>query len=282
MPELPEVETITNRLKPYLKDKIISKVTQFHKKSFVGNPDEILNTKVLDVTRRAKMIRIQLEKELNLLIHLKMTGQLIYVDDQHRVGGGHPTEDWIQQLPSKHTRTEIDFTDGSKLFFNDQRLFGWIKVMTDDEIKKEWEKYAPDVTSPSFTFEYFSERIQKRSMPIKLLIMDNTIMSGVGNIYACDALNLAQISPFKKANTLSSDQIETLYNAVRSIIQKGIDLGGATTDGKYIDVHGFAGRYQLEARVYDRKGENCLHCGGMILKEKLGGRGTYYCPQCQK
>lgn len=281
MPELPEVETITKRLKPYLVEKTISEVVQHHPKTFHGSPKTVEGLKITDVSRRAKMIRIQLEKNQNLLIHLKMTGQVIYVDDQHRVGGGHPTEDWISQLPSKHTRTEIHFVDGAKLFFNDQRLFGWIKVMTDEEVDKEFAKYAPDVISPLFTLEYFSEVVQRRGMPIKLLIMDNTIVSGIGNIYACDALNLARISPFQKANSLTSDQIETLYNAVKATIQKGIDLGGATTDGKYIDVHGFAGKYQLQARVYDRKGKECLNCGGEIVKEKLGGRGTYYCSNCQ-
>ncbi|MEO8581985.1 MAG: bifunctional DNA-formamidopyrimidine glycosylase/DNA-(apurinic or apyrimidinic site) lyase [Patescibacteria group bacterium] len=282
MPELPEVETISKRLRPYLSGKTIAKIIQHHPKTFQGSAEKIEGLQILGVLRRAKMIRIQLEKGFNLLIHLKMTGQLIYVDDKHRVGGGHPTEDWISQLPSKHTRTELHFTDGSKLFFNDQRLFGWIRVLNDKEVEEEFAKYAPDVTSPEFTLSYFSRIVQKRSVPIKLLIMDNTIVSGIGNIYACDALNLAQLSPFQKANTLNTVQIETLYNAAKSIIQKGIDLGGATTDGKYIDVHGFAGKYQLEARVYDRKGKQCLHCAGEILKEKLGGRGTYYCAKCQK
>jgi formamidopyrimidine-DNA glycosylase len=281
MPELPEVETITKRLQPYLVGKKITEVIQFHQKSFVGNPEDVTQKEIVDVSRRAKMIRIQMEEKKNLLIHLKMTGQLIFVDDKHRVGGGHPTEDWIQQLPSKHSRIQITFTDNSKLFFNDQRLFGWIKVMTDEEIAKEWAKYAPDVNTDKFTLLYFTEVTKKRSMPIKLLIMDNTIVSGIGNIYACDALNLAKLSPFRKANSLTSDEVERLYNSVRLTIQKGIDLGGATTDGKYIDVHGFAGKYQLEARVYDRKGEKCKNCGNLIAKEKLGGRGTYYCKSCQ-
>ena len=282
MPELPEVETITKRLHPYLIGKKISDVIKLHPKSFVGEAEDVINKKIVDVSRRAKMIRVQMEKNKNLLIHLKMTGQLIYLDDKHRVGGGHPTEDWIQQLPSKHTRTQINFTDNSTLFFNDQRLFGWIKVMNNEEIEKEWSKYAPDVTSDEFTLRYFNEMAKKRSVPIKLFIMDNTIMSGVGNIYACDALNLAKLSPFRKANTLTSDELESLYNSVRATIQKGIDLGGATTDGKYIDVHGFAGKYQLFARVYDRKGEKCKNCGAPILKEKLSGRGTYFCANCQK
>jgi formamidopyrimidine-DNA glycosylase len=282
MPELPEVETITKRLKPYLIGKTISHITKHHAKTFQGNPNDILGRSVSDITRRAKMIRIQLDKQKNLLIHLKMTGQIIFVDDQHRVGGGHPTEDWIASLPSKHTRIQIKFADGAQLFFNDQRLFGWMKVMSNEEVEREFAKYAPDVISPEFTLEYFAQIVARRSVPIKLLIMDNAIVSGIGNIYACDALNLAQISPFQKANTLASDQVEQLYSAVKATIQKGIDLGGATTDGKYIDVHGFAGKYQLEARVYDRKGKACPNCGSEIVKEKLGGRGTYYCSNCQK
>lgn len=282
MPELPEVETITNRLKPYVEGKIIHELISHHSKSFQGEKSKVIGYQIVDISRRAKMIHIHLEDGYNLLIHLKMTGQLIYVDDKHRVGGGHPTEDWIQQLPSKHTRVEIQFSDGSKLFFNDQRLFGWVKVMSDEEIEKEFSKYAVDVTSSEFTLEYFSKKIEKRNVPIKVAILDHTIVSGIGNIYACDALNLAQLSPFRKANSLTSDEVEKLYNACRATIQKGIDLGGATTDGKYIDVHGFAGKYQLHARVYGKKGEKCPHCGGEIIKEKLAGRGTYYCSDCQK
>ncbi len=297
MPELPEVETITNRLRPYLVGKRIAEVIKLHPKSFSSGQLLVVGYQITDVARRAKMIRIQLvdpnkkdrirnpanggKNKLNLLIHLKMTGQLIYVDQNHRVGGGHPTEDWIQALPSNHTRIEFHFMDGSKLFFNDQRVFGWIKVMSDEEVLQEFSKYALDITDPQFTLEYFSLAIAHSSRAIKVLIMDNTLMSGVGNIYACDSLNLARISPFHKANDLTADQVESLYNALKAIIQKGIDLGGATTDGKYIDVHGFAGKYQLQARVYDKKGQPCPNCGEKIMKEKLAGRGTYYCNTCQ-
>lgn len=281
MPELPEVETITKRLAPYLESKEIERVEILHPKAFAGDPDMVTEKAVRSVSRRAKMIRIQLDHGLNLLIHLKMTGQLIYVDDQHRVGGGHPTHDWITQLPSTHTRLIIHWTDGSKLFFNDQRMFGWIRLMRDQAMRTEFAKYAVDVTDPDFTLEYFQQFFVKKTLAIKLLILDQAIVAGIGNIYACDALNLAQLSPFRSAKTLSSDEIERLYNAVRAIIQKGIDLGGATTDGKYIDVHGFAGKYQLEARVYDRKGQACLNCGNEIVKATLGGRGTYWCKNCQ-
>lgn len=281
MPELPEVETITRRLTPYILNKSISHLSIYHPKSFIGDSDQVLGQTITDISRRSKMIRFKLSNGMNLVTHLKMTGQLIYVDDEHKVGGGHPTQDWVRNLPSTHTRLEYHFRDGSKLFFNDQRLFGWMKLMSDEEILKEWNNLGPDASSDSFEYDDFSQKLHRRAIPIKLAIMDNSIVSGVGNIYACDALNLAQISPFKTAKKLDEDEIRRLYKSIRQIIAKGIAMGGTTTDGKYVDVHGFAGGYQKEMRVYDRQGEACLHCGGEIVKSKLGGRGTYYCSVCQ-
>lgn len=283
MPELPEVETITNRLRPYLLGKKLTEITSFHPKSFIGNVEDILHKEITAVERRGKMIRIKLENGLNLITHLKMTGQLILIDKskKKRVGGGHPTSDWLDLLPTKHTRIKYLIDGEMEMYFNDQRLFGWMKVLSDDQVQKEFAKLGPDATALEFTFEYFKDTLKKRSIPIKQAIMDNKVVSGVGNIYAADSLNLAQISPFTLAKNLNEEQLQKLYKSIRQIIHKGIYLGGATTDGKYINVDGMAGKYQLEARVYDRKGKHCLHCGGEILKTKLGGRGTYYCGTCQ-
>jgi len=282
MPELPEVETISNRLRPYIVGKTISRIEVVSPKSFSGDQSSVVSLQVLGVSRRAKMIRFHLQKRQNILVHLKMTGQLIYVDENHRVGGGHPTDDWIAKLPSRHTRVQVTFNDGSKLFFNDQRLFGWMKVMSDAEVQNEFAKYAMDINSDEFSPSYFQKQLAKRRVAIKLVMLDNKVVAGIGNIYVCDALNLAKLSPFRAASSLTLDEIQTLYDSSRTIIQKGIDLGGATTDGKYIDVHGFAGKYQLEARVYGRKGQNCLNCGNEIVKDRQAGRGTYWCKNCQK
>ncbi len=281
MPELPEVETITARLRPVLLNKQIVSVEELHPKPFQGNSKSILNQVIESVERRAKIIRIRFGNQQNILIHLKMTGQLIYVDDHQRLGGGHPTEDWIKALPSKHTRVVLTFNDNSKLFFNDQRLFGWLKVMSDQEVEKEFAKYGPDVNTDKFQLEQFANKIKSKSQPIKLTLLDHTIVAGIGNIYACDILHISKIAPTRPSKSLTEKEVETVFTFSKEIIAKGIELGGTTFDGKYVNIDGMAGGYQKVARVYGRAGEACIVCGTAITKDRLGGRGTYWCTTCQ-
>ncbi len=282
MPELPEVETVRRKLQEILPEKIIHSIEVFHEKSFKGQKETLINQKILSVSRKAKVIRIHFPDGQNLLTHLKMTGQLIYVDDQFRTGGGHPTADWVKDLPSKHTRIIYNFTDGSKLFFNDQRIFGWMKLLTDEEVGLEFAKYGPDVNEKELTAEYLLEKFKNRRIPIKQAIMMNSIMAGLGNIYACDALNVAQLSPFRPAKSLSLVELKKLVAAAKQVIQEGLKYGGTTYDGKYVHVDGMSGSYQDVMRVYDKKGEACPQCGGEIIKAKIGGRGTYFCEKCQQ
>jgi formamidopyrimidine-DNA glycosylase len=230
------------------------------------------------------------------LIHLKMTGQLIYIEPSAktdtklsgntklgatiRVGGGHPSADWVQNLPSKHTRVTINFTDGATLFFNDQRVFGWLKLLTTPQLHQEFAKLAPDINDPTLDHQYFYDKIKNRKLKIKQLIMDNSIVAGVGNIYACDALNLARISPEKSAHLLSKADCQKLFNAMQTVIDLGIKLGGATISD-FAHVDGFAGQYQTQTKVYNRLGQNCYNCNTPIEKKKVAGRGTYFCPSCQ-
>ena len=285
MPELPEVETIAKRLKTVVCGKTISEVSVFKQKSFYGDSQSLLGVPILDVSRKAKLIRFHLPNAQNLLIHLKMTGQLIYIDATgSRLGGGHPTADWVSQLPSNHTRVSfkllsLDKTQHS-LYFNDMRIFGWIRLLSDSQILAEYRKYAPDINTDTITLEYFAQKLQKTTRPIKQVIMDNAVISGVGNIYACDGLNLAFIHPQRPANSLSDAETSKLLQALKEVIDLGIELGGATIDN-YRTVDGFAGKYQEKVRVYSREGENCCNCGGIIQKIKLGGRGTYFCQNCQ-
>lgn len=281
MPELPEVETIVKRLNGHLSGKTIKNISVYRDKSFVGDPMLLAGKKISQVRRQAKLINFVLGGDYNLLSHLKMTGQFIYTDQEHRVGGGHPTADWIAELPSKHTRVEFELSDNARLFFNDMRVFGWIKVVAGEEEEQELSRYAPDVISPDVTPDYFYQKIQRTLRPIKVALMDNTIVSGVGNIYACDALNLAKISPVRPAKSLSLDEAQRLLTAAKEVIFRGIEMGGATIDN-YRDVSGFSGRYQDVKLAYGREGESCFNCGSKIQKFKLAGRGTYWCPSCQK
>lgn len=280
MPELPEVETIARRLRDVVVGKTIDEIDVLRDKSFQGNRQQVTGRRIVDVSRRAKLIRLQLNDDMNILIHLKMTGQLIYVDGEHRVGGGHPTADWVNELPAKHTRVVMKLSDGATLFFNDMRVFGWLKIINNEELIINNAKLGPDVIDEVVTPEFVFERIQGRSQPIKQVIMDNALMCGLGNIYACDALHLAKIHPLRKANSLSKEEVGTLVEASKTVLNLGIELGGATLhDYRHID--GFSGGYQEKVRVYGKNGDKCMVCGSEIKKMNLGGRGTFYCETCQ-
>jgi len=224
-----------------------------------------------------------------LVIHLKMTGQLVLQisDIRHqtsdRVVGGHPTDDWVGKLPSKQTRIIISFKDGSKLFFNDQRVFGWLKVLTRSNVKDQISKMPPDVVDKEFTVGYLAGVLTRTRRPVKLVILDQEKIGGMGNIYANDALWLAGISPIKSAKELKPAEISRLHKAMIKVINRGIELGGSSIIN-YLDSEGKGGRYQEELLVYGREGEECRKksCHRKIKKIKLGGRGTYYCPKCQK
>lgn len=281
MPELPEVETIVRELDQVLPGKKITTVSVLRAKSFGGNEKELAGKEILAVERRSKMTVIKFKQwDKLLVVHLKMTGQLIYLSGTHRVVGGHPTPDWVNKLPSSSTRVIIDFDNGAKLFFNDLRVFGWLRLMKDEDWEKLTAKLPPDVTSKEFSLEYFAKVLAASGRSVKLVLMDQIKFGGVGNIYANDALYLARINPKRKARELTEKEREELYEAVKKVIDLGIKFGGASVD-KYVDAAGLGGKYQEYFLVYGREGQKCKQDGSVIKKIKLGGRGTYYCPSCQ-
>ncbi|HPS40615.1 MAG TPA: bifunctional DNA-formamidopyrimidine glycosylase/DNA-(apurinic or apyrimidinic site) lyase [Candidatus Woesebacteria bacterium] len=285
MPELPEVESIRRKLNLVLLNRQIQQIEVLRDKSFLSFSSlaiEISNQTVLEVRRRAKILQIVLSGKRDLLIHLKMTGQLIFVDTSgQRVGGGHPTADWVNDLPTKHTRVIFTFADGSRLFFNDMRVFGWIRSPLKQDVDKEFVNYGPDVNDPNLTVDYLLTQAQRRFIPIKQFIMDNKVLSGVGNIYASEALFAVGINPQRPAREISAKEMTKLLQAMQVIIERSIQLGGTTFDGKYVGVDGFAGGFQSELKVYGRSGKPCLKCGTEIQKIKQAGRGTFFCPTCQ-
>ena len=281
MPELPEVETIARELSRILPGKRIVGIEVRRAKSLIGNKNEIIGKTIDAVERRSKMTAIGFKNySKKLIVHLKMTGQLIYLSGSHRVVGGHPTPDWVSELPSRATRVVIDFDDESKLFFNDLRVFGWLKILNETDWGKLVGKLPPDVTSREFSLIYFRSAIAKSGRPIKIILMDQEKIGGVGNIYANDALYLAKIDPRRKAKEITEKEAKSLYEAVRKVINLGIKYGGASVD-KYVDAAGLGGKYQDHFLVYQRNGQKCKRDGEVIRKIKLGGRGTYYCPACQ-
>lgn len=282
MPELPEVETVVRKLKSLVVGKKIKDIEVLNIKSFTGDKSKIIGSTIKDVKRRAKIINLVIGDDLYLLTHLKMTGQYLLQDGKKRAGGGHPSSDWVNELPSRHTRVIFHFEDNSTLFFNDMRKFGWIRQHSKQQLEQVYAKLGPDVIDRELTLDYLKNQLKRRTIPIKQAIMMNEIICGVGNIYACDSLNDAKISPFRPANSLSDLELTNLINSMKKIVNLAIERGGTTFDGMYVDVDGLAGSYQNNLLTYGREGETCYNCGGIIKKKKLGGRGTYYCPICQK
>lgn len=279
---MPEVETIRRQLDEKLKGRTIKRVEVLREKSFGGDPKKLAGWQVERVDRKAKIIEIYFKNQKDLLIvHLKMTGQLVFVDEGKRTVGGHPTADWINDLPSKHTRVMVDFRDGARLFFNDMRVFGWIRLVEKQKYENQMRKTAPDVTEKEFSLDYLTNVLKKSGKAVKLVLMDQEKIGGVGNIYANDALYLAKVMPNRKANSLSELETKNLLAAIRDVINKGIKYGGASA-ANYVDTRGLGGTYQDHFLVYKKDGQMCKGCGGKIQKMKIGGRGTFYCPVCQK
>jgi formamidopyrimidine-DNA glycosylase len=278
MPELPEVETIRLKLEKTIVGKIISEIVAHTPKSLIGDPKLVIGKNIIGVKRIGKMLVINMEGEMEIGIHLKMSGQLMFLNYELRITNQE------KRLNNKHLRVKIIFKDGDSLNFIDQRKFGWVWIIKNYELKimnyvKNLGKEPWDITD-----EEFYETVHKRNRPIKLVILDQEIISGVGNIYANDSLWEASINPMKKARELRLQDSKTLRKSIIKVLKEGIKYGGSTgKDKKYVHPDGGFGSYQDHFRVYERVGLPCLrNDGGIIKKVKLGGRGTYYCPVCQK
>jgi len=291
MPELPEVETVKRGLSRLIIGKSIVSATNDNPKSFPNSEQDInnflLNSRVSDVRRRAKVLIIDLSTKYSLVTHLKMTGQLVYVNDKagddKRFGAGHPSDSLIDKLPDKSTRVEITFEDGSKLFFNDQRKFGWMRLMPTEEIVNLpfMQKVGPEPLDDAFTPADFIARFKRRSgTSIKAALLDQSVIAGVGNIYADESLWGAKIHPKRIVSGLSDSELRVLYKEVRDVMNLSIEKGGST-NRNYVDAEGKKGSYMDFARVFRREGLECPRCGEQIIKFKAAGRGTYICPACQ-
>jgi formamidopyrimidine-DNA glycosylase len=289
MPELPEVETVRRGLSKLIIGQQIIDVSSDWPKSF-PNPSAdvkhfLIGAKILSVKRRAKVLINDLDTNYSLVIHLKMTGQLVYRsnDAKTRYGAGHPNNSLIGVLPDKSTRVTIDFSD-SKLFFNDQRKFGWMRLLPTIEVPNIdfFKKVGPEPLEDDFKFSHFKDRLFKRkNSNIKSVLLDQTIIAGVGNIYADESLFAAKIHPTTVVSSISEAKLHNLYNELRRIMFFSIELGGST-DRNYVDAEGKKGSYLKFAQVFRLDGQPCKKCGTIIQKLKVAGRGTHVCPSCQK
>ncbi len=289
MPELPEVETISLQLDNVLKGLKITGVEVLTKKSFVGpsfaEASEGKDLRVLGVRRRAKITIIELEGGIFLAIHLKLTGQLIYQKENQRSKikdqKDGPFE--VRELPNKFTRVIISFDNRGKLYFNDLRIFGWMKVVRNLRDLGE-DKLGPEANDEEkFTLDYFRKVLAKSRKPVKLVIMDQEKLAGVGNIYANEALFMAGILPNRPSNSLTVEEINNLRNCVIKVLNEAIEhKGSSDKDEAYRQISGEKGTHQNYILVYGKSGQRCSRCAGTIKRIALGGRGTFYCEKCQK
>jgi len=288
MPELPEVETIKRGLQKSIVGKTITdfdcdwqKMLNYKLKSYML---KVKSLKIEDVRRRAKMIILDLSKGMNILVHLKMTGQLVYGSKTKCVVGRHPIEQGYDCLPNKFTHATFTFKDGSHLYFNDIRKFGWLKLYSDQELDKALEsmKLGPEPLDSGFTLKYFKKRLESRkNAKIKQFIMDLKVVVGVGNIYSDEVLFFAKVKPTRLVKTIKSKEIELIYKGIKKILTDSIKHQG-TTFSTYRGANGEAGAYSKKLKVYGKAGQKCKVCGSIIKKIKIGGRSSSYCPKCQK
>lgn len=278
MPELPEVETIKRGLSKFIIKKKLTKTTILCAKSFVGAP---VTGTVKAIRRFGKALIIDLDNGKSLMIHLRMTGQLIY-DGKERFAAGHPSDSFIDELPNKQTRVVLEF-DYEPLFFNDQRKFGFIKVIDTNKVEQDTfiKKLAKEPWQMSS--DEFYEKLQKhKNSPIKAVILDQTIICGLGNIYADESLFMSKIHPATKAGALTKKEVSTLLDMAAKAMDTAIDSGGSTMKD-YVKADGTKGDYLDKfAQIFNCTGKPCLVCGTKIEKIRVAGRGTHICPNCQR
>jgi formamidopyrimidine-DNA glycosylase len=289
MPELPEVETIKLFLGRFLKGHRIISVDVNYKKTFQGDKEKIIGGKVIGTRRFGKVTVIDLDNGYSILAHVKLTGQFIYRgpnlprphDLSEKVKGG---------IPGKHTHVVFTLDHGGRLYFNDVRKFGWIRVEKTSDVENVAyiKKLGPEpfgkVSGKPYllTLEIFEKILSASSRPVKIVLMDQTKIGGVGNIYANDALWLAQINPKTSANKINGEKAKVLYDSILKVLKQGIRYGGAS-ELTFVTPDGTEGKYQNHTLAYGHDGVPCERCHKALIKKIfLGGRGTYFCPICQK
>ena len=275
MPELPEVETLVLEMRTKLLGKRIKSIEIRTKKIFQGNKNVLISKRISEIKRRAKVILMHIGKYW-IMIHLKLTGQLFYLPsgkDKTKTG---------EQI-GKHTHVIINFTDGSRLFFNEMRKFGYMKVLNDENLLNFIAKsFGPEPFDRIFTLKHFKVMLEKRKGGrIKQVLMDQKFIAGIGNIYSDEALFLARINPVRRIKSLTNSEIELLYKAIKKVLLRALRYQGSSIQN-YRRLSGELGHYGEHRYVYGREGEKCFGCPGKVKRIKIGGRSAHFCPSCQK
>ncbi len=276
MPELPEVEVICQGIRPFLVGRTITAISYSGKRLRQPVPMEsmqrdVINQTITTVERRAKFLQIGLQRGDMLIIHLGMTGNLgIFSPSAPR---------------AKHDHVLWSLDNATELRYNDIRRFGSIRLLTLNEVADREETIfkttGPEPFSDEFSPEYLQNLAKDKTLAIKLFIMTNQVVAGVGNIYANESLFAAGIKPTKKAQMLTRKEWDRLVSEIRKVLRHAIDCGGSTISD-FLNAHQERGYFQINFKVYGREGEKCNLCSAKVMKLKIGGRASYYCPICQK
>ncbi len=271
MPELPEVETTVNGIKPWLENKTIHEINIYNPSLRWKIPDDLakkyLTQKITSITRRAKYILIHLESMSTLILHLGMSGSLVIITD--------PTP------LAKHDHFEMKMDDGTILRFNDPRRFGCVLDTKDYQSHKLIKNLGPEPLETDFDGQYLKKKSFNKTQAIKNFIMDGHIVVGVGNIYASESLFMAGIHPNKSAGKISLSKYNILAEVIKQVLSLAIQAGG-TTLKDFINAEGKPGYFAQELKVYGRINQPCVNCGKNILQKTIGQRSTFYCGFCQK
>lgn len=285
MPELPEVETVRRDLGRVLtgrrvagflvrKANLLKSPRQLFRRKFVG-------ATIIRIGRRAKLLYLNLSSGYTLLLHLKMTGQLVWQSPKGALKvGGHPISG-VLGVPNRFTYITVTLSDKAKLYFNDVRQFGYWKLVPTLELPRALAHFGPEPLSAGFTLEQFRAALVRRERTsIKAALLNQTVVAGIGNIYADESLFVARLKPSRKVIKLTSAEVKGLYQAIRRVLTIAVKARG-TSFNSYVDGLGRSGTYWERRLVYGRKGEPCPRCKRPIQKTVVAGRGTHYCPHCQ-
>ncbi len=287
MPELPEVETVRLQLLHRVKGKEMVKVEVENPKT-TGNNNKFQNLlvgkRISHIDRIGKLLIFSFTRETDffLLAHLKMTGQFFFVDKTGISGGGHSvTKNDISGLPNKHTRLIFHFKDKSTLYFNDMRKFGYVKIATAEGVTSARARFGQEPISDDFDLIAFTNKLKTRQTSVKAFLLNQSLVAGLGNIYVDEALFLAGVHPARRASTITQKEASAIAKHSSVVMKKSIAVGG-TTFQHFADTGGQAGNYTNYLKVFGKQNTPCPKCKSTIQKIRVAGRGTHYCPTCQK
>jgi len=287
MPELPEVETIRRQLEGALVGQSIRAIDIVAPKSFQGNPELIIGSIIVGIGRRGKHLIFKFENGCGMLIHLKMSGQMIICRDDPAdcLNDGDDPSGRLYDQNEKYTRVKFKISNGQELLFNDMRRFGFVRVLDQNQMQTLEEDLGLGVEplEDDFTADHLSKLLKKKPKSlIKPFLLDQSNIAGIGNIYADEALFAAMIAPDRQAGDLSAGEIANLAEVIQEVLEKSLKLGGSSMR-MYVQTDGSRGSFLDQANVYGKEGFLCSRCNeAKIIRLKIAGRSSHFCPVCQR